>query len=335
MALIHGHATHAAGAHLLPYKYDPGVLRASDVEIKISHCGVCHSDVHLIDNDWGISQYPFIPGHEIVGTITAVGDKVKLLKTGQRVGVGWQSDSCGVCEWCMAGEEQLCAKAQPTCVGRNGGYAGAIRINERFAVPLPDELDSAHAAPLLCAGITVFNPLRQHGAGPGSRVAVIGVGGLGHLAIQFARALGADVTALSSTVKKEADARALGAHHFVHTRETSALKKIASSYDLILSTANADQDWPGYVAALRPKGTLCVLGAAPSPISVPAFSLISASRSITGSNTGSPSQIKEMLEVAAKHGVKATIQSFPMAKADEAVSLVKKNKVHYRAVLAI
>ena len=198
MSDINGLAVHAAGAQLVPYKYGAGELAGNEVEIKISHCGVCHSDVHLIDNDGGVSKYPFIPGHEIVGTISAVGSNVKDRKMGQRVGVGWQADSCGICEWCLQGDEHLCLKAQPTCVGRNGGYADRVRVNARFAIPLPSVLESETAAPLLCGGITVYSPLRNHGVRPYSRVGVIGIGGLGHIGLQFAKAIGAEVTAFST-----------------------------------------------------------------------------------------------------------------------------------------
>src|SRR5215831_5252077 len=285
MSEINGLAVHAAGAQLLPYKYDPGELKANEVEVKISHCGVCRSDVHLIDNDWGMSKFPFIPGHEIVGTVVAVGSSVKDRKTGERVGIGWQADSCGICEWCRQGDEHLCAKSQPTCVGRNGGYAERIRLNSKFAIPIPKALESEGAAPLLCAGITVYAPLRNHGVRPSSRVGVVGIGGLGHLGIQFAKAFGAEVTAFSTSKDKEAEAKALGAHHFVNTRDTGALKKVAGSFDFLLSTVSADQDWQGFVNALRPKGTLCIVGAAPSPIALQAFSLIGGQKAVSGSPT--------------------------------------------------
>ena len=175
MAQIQGLAAHAAGAELLSFRYDPGKLGAHEVEIAITHCGVCHSDLHLIANDWGISQYPFIPGHEIIGNVSAVGSEVKSLEVGQRVGLGWQSNSCGHCEWCLTGRENLCPESEGTCVHRNGGYADSVRANARFVVPIPDALDSEHAAPLLCAGITVYNPLRINGINPSSRVGVVGI----------------------------------------------------------------------------------------------------------------------------------------------------------------
>ncbi|RXH55728.1 NAD(P)-dependent alcohol dehydrogenase [Granulicella sibirica] len=330
---INGLAVHAAGAHLLPFKVDAGDLKPNDVAIKISHCGVCHSDIHLIDNDWGISKYPFIPGHEIVGTITAVGSSVKDRTVGERVGVGWQADSCGICEWCRQGEEHLCLKSQPTCVGRHGGYADYVRVNSRFAIPVPAVLDSENVAPLLCGGITVYSPLRNHGVRPSSRVGVVGIGGLGHIGLQFARAFGAEVTAFSTSKDKEAEAKKLGAHHFVNTRDTGALKKVAGSFDFLLCTVSADQDWAGLIASLRPKGMLCVVGAAPSPMPISAFSLILQQKAISGSPTGSPRDLHEMLDVAARHGIKAITERFPMSAANEAVAKVKKNQVRYRAVL--
>lgn len=333
MSEIHGFAAHAAGAHLLPYKYDAGEVGEDEVEVRISHCGVCHSDVHLIDNDWGLSKYPFIPGHEIVGTVTEVGARVKDRAVGERVGIGWQSNSCGICEWCRQGEEHLCAQSQPTCIGRNGGYATAIRVNSRFAVRVPEVLESENVAPLLCGGITVYSPMRNLGVRPSWRVGIIGIGGLGHMGLQFAKAFGAEVTAFSTSKDKEAEARKLGADHFVNTRETGAMKKLAGCFDLLLSTVSADQDWPGYIHSLRAKGTLCVVGVPPSPMALHAFSLIGQQRSVSGSPTGSPRDLEEMLDVAARHGIKAVTERFSMDKANEAVTRVKKNQVRYRAVL--
>jgi uncharacterized zinc-type alcohol dehydrogenase-like protein len=334
MPEIKGLAVHAAGAELLPFRYTVADLAPNDVEVKISHCGVCHSDVHLIDNDWGISKYPFIPGHEIVGTITAVGSAVRDRKPGERVGIGWQAGSCGICEWCRQGDEHLCALAQPTCVGRHGGYADRIRVDTRFAIPVPAALDSENVAPLLCGGITVYSPLRNWLARPSSRVGVIGIGGLGHMGLQFARAFGCEVTAFSTSKDKESEARSLGAHHFVNTRDTEALKKVAGSFDLILSTVSADQDFQGFVNALRPKGTLVILGVPTSPLQISAFSLLAGQKAVAGSPTGSPRDLHEMLDVAARHNIKAITESFPMKDANKAIAKVKKNQVRYRAVLA-
>ena len=333
MDFIQGLAAHAAGAELLPYRYDPGTLGPHEVEIAITHCGICHSDLHLISNDWGMSQYPFIPGHEIVGTIKELGAEVKSLQLGQRVGLGWQSNSCGTCEWCTRGMENLCPAAEATCVHRHGGYADRVRANARFVIPIPEAMSSEQTAPLLCGGITVYNPLRTHGVNPSSRVGIIGIGGLGHLAIQFARVFGAEVTAFSTSAAKEEEARALGANHFVNTRESKAVKDVFGTLDLLLTTINADLDWGVYLQTIRPTGTLCFVGVPPSPVSVHAFPLISGLRSITGNPTGSPWRLKEMLDVAARHGVKATTEAFQMSKANLAIDKVKKGKVRYRAVL--
>jgi uncharacterized zinc-type alcohol dehydrogenase-like protein len=334
MAQIKGFAAHAAGAELLPYRYDPGELGPHDVEIAITHCGICHSDLHLISNDWGISQYPFIPGHEVVGNVAAIGSEVQNLQEGQRVGLGWQSNSCGQCEWCIRGLENLCPAAEGTCVHRNGGYADSVRASSRFVFPIPEALDSERAAPLLCGGITVYNPLRNHSINPSSRVGIVGIGGLGHLAIQFARVFGAHVTAFSTSANKEEEARTFGAHHFVNTRESKAMKEVAGTQDFILTTVNADQDWAAFIQTLRPTGTLCFVGVPPSPVAMHAFPLISGLRAVTGSPTGSPHRLREMLDVAARHDVQAQIESFPMSKANDAIEKVKKSRVRYRAVLA-
>ena len=268
-----------------------------------------------------------------MGTVSAVGSGVRDRKVGERVGIGWQADSCGICEWCRQGDAHLCANSQPTCVGRNGGYADSVRVNSRFAIPVPEVLESENVAPLLCAGITVYAPMRNHGVRPSSRVGVIGIGGLGHLGLQFAKTFGAEVTALSTSKDKEEEALKMGADFFVNTRDTAELKKIAGSFDFLLSTVSADQDWQALVNSLRPKGTLCIVGVPPSPISIQAFPLIGGQRSISGSPSGSPRDLFEMLDVAARHGVKAITERFPMAKANEAIAKVKKSKVRYRAVL--
>jgi alcohol/geraniol dehydrogenase (NADP+) len=334
MPEIRGYATHAAGAELLAYRYEVGELAADEVEIRISHCGICRSDLHLIDNDWQVSRFPFVPGHEIVGTVMAVGRTVRNLQPGQRVGIGWQAGSCGTCKWCRSGKENLCPDAQPTCVHRNGGFADIVRVPARFIIPIPETIESENAAPLLCAGVTVYSPLRTYGVSPASRVGVVGIGGLGHLALQFARIFGAEVTAFSTSAAKAEEAQAMGAHHFCNTRESKGIKALAGSFDLIVSTVNADQDWSTFLATLRPEGVLCLVGAPTRPLQVPGSPLIQAARSVSGSNTGSPLAIAEMLDVAARHHVKARTESFPMSRVNEAVAKVRKGAVRYRAVLA-
>lgn len=315
------------------FEYTPEALGPLDVEVKITHCGICHSDIHLIDNDWGISSYPLVPGHEIVGNIVAVGSEVKKLRVGQRVGIGWQRSSCMRCEWCEQGEENLCARQEATCVGHFGGFAEKIRSDSRFVFPIPDALPSEQAAPLLCGGATVFSPLIQHKVNATMRVGVIGIGGLGHLALQFAHAFGCEVTAFSTSRDKEEEAKRLGAHHFISSTDKEALKQAVNTLDFILVTTMAPLDWEVYLNILRPKGTLCFLGAIAGRIDLGAMSLISASKSICGSNIASVPVMKAMLRFAAQHGIKAQTELFPMDAVNTALDKLRKNRVHYRAVL--
>lgn len=310
-----------AGAALTPFAYEPEPLGPEDVEISISHCGICHSDVHIVDGDWG-DVFPAVPGHEIIGTVVAGAG----FPAGMRVGVGWQRDSCGVCPWCREGEEELCHANQATCMGHFGGFADRIRVNRRFAVPIPDALESESAAPLLCGGITVFSPLRRY-ATPGCRVGVIGIGGLGHLALQFAGAMGCEVTAFSRSADKEAEARRFGAHHFL----TGVPAR--GSLDLVLNTAHAVPAFDAFMAGLGPRGVYCQLGAAPEPLVVPAMALIGGRRTVCGSAIGSPGAIGDMLSFAAQHGIAARTEAAPMERADEALDRTRRNLARYRMVL--
>jgi uncharacterized zinc-type alcohol dehydrogenase-like protein len=329
---IDAYAAKEAGSALTPIAYSPGVLGPNDVEVEISHCGICHSDLHLIDNDWRTSQYPLIPGHEVVGTVARKGDLVSHLQLGDRVGVGWQCGSCHACEWCERGDENLCSNSVETCVGRPGGFASRIRIDGRFAFGIPDGLSSEVAAPLFCAGITVYSPIRQH-ARPQSRVGVIGIGGLGHLAIRFARAFGCEVTAFSSTPDKENEARALGADHFVSSVDDAALRAQGESFDLIISTVNRSLDWKRYVTALRPDGVLSFVGALDEPLTIPTGLLLSGRRSISGSPIGGRVAIREMLDFAARHQIGAQVEVLPMSKVNTALDRLRRNEVRYRFVL--
>lgn len=326
-------ACEVAGGTLNPFVYEAEAPGAKQVLVDITHCGICHSDVHLIDNDWGINRYPLVPGHEIIGTLREVGAGVEGLRVGQRVGIGWQRSACGKCEWCKAGEENVCTRLEATCVGHHGGFADSIIVDADFAFPIPDALDSAQAAPLLCAGVTTFAPLRRHGVGPGTRVAVVGVGGLGHLALQFAKAMGAEVTALSSSPDKAVDARAFGAERFVDTSDTAKLKKAGRSFDFVLNTVSAPLEYPDYMATLRPGGTLCVVGAPREPIVLPSSALIGGQKSLTGSAIGGTRAMREMLEFAARHGVRARINQLPMRQADLAIAKLRRNQARYRMVL--
>ena len=326
-------AVHAAKEPLRPYQYEPGELGPGDVELKITHCGICHSDLHLINNDWGLSTYPLVPGHEIIGHVSALGPGVKSLTLGQRVGVGWEAGACLECDYCLRGEENLCAHSQPTAVGRPGGFADRIRVHSHFAFPIPEVIESQMAGPLLCGGITVFTPLRAFEVNPLLRVGVIGIGGLGHLALQFARAFGCEVTAFSSTPAKEAEAKKFGAHYFAASTDTAAMAKLGSRFDFLLSTVNADLDWNAYLNLLRPKGKLCIVGAAPQPLSIPAFALIVGQKTVCGSNIGGSKTILEMLEFAARHGIRPQVELKPMAEANAALARLASNQARYRMVL--
>ncbi len=330
---VHAWAAPKKGAALEAFEYEPSELGPHDVDIAISHCGICHSDVHLVDGDWGVGRYPMVPGHEIVGAVTALGEAVRHLKLQDRVGVGWQRGACLACESCGRGEENLCVSDEATCVDHYGGFADRIRLDARFAFLIPEGLSSEAAAPLLCGGVTVHAPLARV-AQPAMRVGVVGIGGLGHLALQFARAMGCEVTALSSSPEKEGDALRFGAHHFVATRERKAMTALARTFDVVVSTAFVAQDWSRLISALRPNGTLCLVGVPAEPLSVPAGSLIGGQRSITGSAIGGRPAIREMLEFAARHGVQAQTQVRPMDQADAALAETRKGRARYRVVLA-
>ncbi len=329
---VNAFAAQEAGATLEAYRYDPESVGPAEVEIAITHCGICHSDLHLIDNDWQSSKYPLVPGHEVVGTVASKGDLVAHLQVGDRVGVGWQSGSCHHCEWCAQGDEQLCADMQGTCLGRPGGFADRIIVDGGFAFAIPEALPSEIAAPLMCGGITVYSPIRQH-AGPQSRVGVIGIGGLGHLAIRFARAFGCEVTAFSSTPAKEEEARAHGAHHFVSSVDDAALKAQRDSLDLIVSTVYRSLDWRRYVNALRPDGVLSFVGALSEPMELPTGLLLSRRRSVTGNPIGGSVAIREMLDFAARHQIGAQVEVLPMSQVNTALDRLRRNDVRYRFVL--
>ncbi|MDA0691549.1 MAG: NAD(P)-dependent alcohol dehydrogenase [Nitrospinae bacterium] len=315
------------------FQYEPKPLERHEVAVKISHCGICHSDIHLLDNDWGITNYPFVPGHEIVGTIQALGADVQGLSQGERVGIGWQRSACLRCEYCVRGLENLCPQIKDTCVFNHGGFAEFIHIDGRFAFPLPEALDSETTAPLLCGGVTVYSALNHYGVRPSMKVGVIGIGGLGHLALQFANAMGCEVTAFSSTPQKQAEARGLGAHHFVFDGDSQTLEKVASTQDFILSTVSADLNWESYVDALRPGGKLCFVGVPKEPIKISAFSLIVGQNSICGNPIGSRTDIREMLDFAALHNIKACTEAMPMSEVNAGLDRVRDNQVRYRVVL--
>ncbi len=331
--MIQAYAALEPNGKLQSFTYDPGPLNPSELEIEVEYCGLCHSDLSMINNEWGISQYPLVPGHEVIGTVAAVGEAVGRVQVGQRVGLGWFSHSCLRCHWCNSGNHNLCQTAEATIVGRMGGFAERVRAHEEWVMVLPDALDGAKAGPLFCGGITVFNPIVEFDVKPTDSVGVIGIGGLGHLALQFLQAWGCAVTAFSSNPAKAAEAQSMGADHFVNSRDPEAIAAVANSFDLILSTVNADLDWSAYINALKPKGRLHFVGVAPNPISSHVFPLIVGQKSLSGSPLGSPTTVAKMLEFAARHHIAPVTEEFPLEKVNEALAHLESGQARYRIVL--
>lgn len=330
---IRAYAVMQQGKPLKRYDFDVGPLGADRIEVAVESCGICHSDLSMIKNDWGMTAYPFVPGHEIVGKVTAIGSLVTTLKPGQTVGIGWMSGSCMTCRQCMSGDQNLCATAEQTVVGRPGGFADKIRCQAAWALPLPEGLDETKAGPLFCGGITVFNPLVQLDVRPTDRVGVIGIGGLGHMALQFLRAWGCEVVAFSSSDSKRDEAIKLGAHRVINSRDEAQLTAARGTFDLILNTVNVSMNWQMYVDCLAPRGRLHTVGAVAEPISLAAFPLILGQKSLSGSPLGSPVTATKMLEFCARHKIVPVTETFPMSKVNEAIEHLEAGRARYRIVL--
>ena len=330
---ISAFASHEPKSLLKSFSYEAAELGPQDAEIAISHCGICHSDIHLIDNDWGRSKYPFVPGHEIVGSVVSIGGGVSHLKVGQRVGIGWQRSSCLKCEHCLEGNENLCAAQEAICVGHHGGFSDRIRTDSRFVFPLPDGLSSASTAPLLCGGATVFAPIRRFGVSKKSRVGVIGIGGLGHMALIFLKAFGCEVTAFSSSESKREETLRLGAHHFVSSTNPREVMTKANQFDLLLSTVNARLDWVTYLQTVKPNGVLCLVGAPPGLLQISPGQLVSAQKMVCGSDIANRATIVEMLQFADRHHISPQIETAPMSEVNQGIERLRKNQVRYRMVM--
>jgi alcohol/geraniol dehydrogenase (NADP+) len=332
MALIDAWVATAAKQKLVRQQLDLGPLWTEDVEVEVENCGLCHSDLSVLNNDWGFSQYPAVLGHEVIGRVVAVGSAAKGLEVGQRVGIGWTAGSCMYCKQCMSGNQHLCPQAQPTIVGHRGGFASHVRSHWVWALPLPEQINFAEAGPLLCGGITVFNPLAMY-AKPTSRLGIVGIGGLGHMGVKFAAAYGCDVTAFTSSESKFDEARGFGANHVVSSRDSATIRKLASTFDLLIVTVNVTLDWEAMIALLAPNGRMHVVGAVLEPIPVVAFPMIVGQKSVSGSPTGSPVAIETMLDFAARHNITPQTEHMPMSRINEAFERLEAGKARYRIVL--
>ncbi|WP_028372558.1 NAD(P)-dependent alcohol dehydrogenase [Legionella lansingensis] len=342
MIPVKGYAASSAKAPLEPFSFQRRDVGDHDVLIDIKYCGICHSDIHQARDEWGGSLFPMVPGHEIVGIVEKVGTKVKQFKEGEHVGVGCLVDSCRHCENCEDGLEQYCLEG-PTVTYNGmerdgshltqGGYSTKIVVDENFVLRLPNNLPLADTAPLLCAGITLYSPLKHWQAGPGKKVAILGLGGIGHVGVKIAHAMGANVTVLSHSTRKEQDSKRLGADFFYATSEPNTFNKLALSFDLILCTVSEGIDWNEYLKLLKRDGTLVVLGVPNKDVPVGAFSLISGRRSLAGSMIGGLAETQEMLDFCGKHNITADIELIPIQKVNEAYERVLKSDVRYRFVI--
>ncbi|MFZ4058789.1 MAG: NAD(P)-dependent alcohol dehydrogenase [Ferruginibacter sp.] len=343
MSKVNAYAAQSATSTIAPFSIDRKEVGANEVEIDILYCGICHSDIHQVRNEWGGSIYPMVPGHEIVGRIVRVGDSVKNFKVGELAGVGCFVDSCRTCPSCLAKEEQYCDNGlvgtynskhkdgSPTY----GGYSTKIVVDEQYTLHVSEALALEGVAPLLCAGITTYSPLRHWKVGPGQKVAIVGLGGLGHMGVKFAVSFGAEVTVLSTSPSKEQDAIALGAHHFAVSKDAETMKKLAGTFDFILSTISAPHDYNQYLQLLTLNGTMVVVGVPPQPSVVAAFSLIGKRRSLAGSLIGGIKETQEMLDYCAEHQIVSEVEVINADLINEAYERMLKNDVRYRFVIDI
>ncbi|NNE67555.1 MAG: NAD(P)-dependent alcohol dehydrogenase [Pyrinomonadaceae bacterium] len=330
--IIKAYAAGAAGAEFEPFEFDAGDLGEEQVEIKVHSCGICHSDLSMRNNDWQMTEYPFVGGHEAIGEIIAAGSRVKGVRVGDKVGLGWNSGSCGHCEQCISGYQILCPELEQTIVNRHGGFADRVRCHWSWAIKLPESMDMLKAGPLFCGGITVFNPFYQYDVSPLAKVGVIGIGGLGHLALKFADKWGCDVTAFSSSPEKTDELIAMGADRVVNSRVDSEIEAIRGSLDMIISTVNVSLNWDLFIDALAPKGRLHLLGATPEPIPVGMMQIIQQ-KEVSATATGSPSVVSKMLEFCDRHEIETQIEKFPMSSINEAFAHLESGKARYRIVL--
>jgi uncharacterized zinc-type alcohol dehydrogenase-like protein len=330
--IVKAYAAKEAKGEFERYEFELGEIAPDEVDIAVESCGICHSDLSMLEDEWGMAQFPLVPGHEVIGTVSAVGHHVKHLAEGDRVGVGWHAGYCMVCNQCMSGDHNLCADAEATIAGRHGGFADNLRAKSASVVKLPDALNAREAGPLLCGGMAVFNPLVQLGLPPTANVGVIGIGGLGHLALKFANAWGCRVTAFTSESKRD-EALEMGAHDTLSSRDPEAIKAAGPRFDLLISTVNVPLDWNALIGTLKPKGRLHMLGAVTQPLDIDLIPMMFGQFSVGSSPVGPPVVIRQMLEFAARHDVTPVNEHFPMSRVNDAFEHLKAGKARYRIVL--
>ena len=335
MVTVNAYAAFKQGEELKPYQYQLNdKISDQEVDVRVEYCGLCHSDISMINNEWQMTQYPIVAGHEVIGKVVNKGSKVKHLSIGDNVGVGWFSGSCQTCQNCMSGDHNLCSGAAQTIVGRHGGFADLVRVKSEWAIKLPKALNPETAGPLFCGGITVFNPIMQFNVKPTDRVGVIGIGGLGHMAVKFLNKWGCEVTAFTANSKKEQEVKDIGAHRVLSsTSHQGYIDDFDKYFDFILNTANVTLNWDAYLQMLKPKGRLHTVGAVLEPLKIPAFSLITAQRSVSGSPLGSPAVIEKMLEFCARHQIEPTVEYFSMKDVNQAIKKLMDKNIRFRAVL--
>lgn len=317
----------------IPFEYGLPELGPDEVDIEVEYCGLCHSDMSMWRNEWKRTLYPFVGGHEIAGRVKAAGAGVPNLKAGDRVGLGWFARSNLASPQCLCGDHHLSPANTPTIVGRHGGFAEVVRAQWAWAVPLPEDLDIAKAGPLFCGGITVFQPIYDFGLKPTAKVAVVGIGGLGHLATQFLNKWGCEVTAFTTTPSKGEEAKLFGAHRIIDTRDPPSWKAANGRFDLVMVTSNVTLDWGRLAATLAPHGRLHIVGAVSEPIGMPLGALMGGQKTLSASPVGSPSVTAAMLEFCARHAIHPLTEVFPMSKINEALAHLDAGRARYRIVL--
>ena len=332
--MIKAYAAMSKGSSLELYEYEAEPLKPNEVRIKVESCGICHSDISAIDGSWGISKYPMVAGHEVIGEIIGTGSNVSLHKIGDRVGLGWHSGYCNDCVQCDAGDHNFCSSTKKTVFSQHGGFAEQVTADQVSVISIPTGVKHEDAGPLLCGGITVFTPIVEFNINKNHKVGIIGIGGLGHLALKFYKALGCHVTAFTNSNDKDNLLESLGADVIVSSTDKSKIKNLVGQFDLIISTVNVKLDWNLFLSTIKPRGRLHFVGAVLAPIETSVFSLMSGRKSISGSPVGSPNNIRKMLDFCAQHNISPMTDHFKFSEINSAIEKLRNNRIRFRAVLS-